>query len=275
MYNVGIERCAPSRMATPIARANAATATGSAKSKSRVLARTIELAIDEAEAEEPGQRRRRIEDELHRVELEIGRFTEAIGRGEPLPSILEALRDRERRRRDLREQLAQVDGLVVLAARPDELDRELHAKLDEWQGLLERQPIQARQLLRTLLAGRAESVISDRLISHLCRVGALTARSPRQNNSLHSLVSMWKKTVPEPIRDRFFDNLQAETDIWRERRNHIVHGIVKVRPGGAPPNSIVFKREAEEVAKSGHRLAKSVCNWSYRERNKRRRSALA
>jgi hypothetical protein len=120
----------------------------------RILARAIELAIDEAEAEEPGQRRMRLEAELRRLEIEIGRFTDAIGRGGPLPSILEALRDRERRRRDLREQLAQVDGLVLLAHRPEELDRELTTKLTEWQGLLERQPIQARQLLRKLLAGR-------------------------------------------------------------------------------------------------------------------------
>jgi hypothetical protein len=96
----------------------------------------------------------RLEDELRRVELEIARFTDAIGRGEPLPSILEALRERERRRRDLREQLAKLDGLALLAHRPEELDRELATKLVEWQGLLERQPIQARQPLRKLLAGR-------------------------------------------------------------------------------------------------------------------------
>jgi len=47
-----------------------------------------------------------------------------------------------------------LDGLVLLATRPEELDRELATKLAEWQGLLERQPIQSRQLLRKLLAGR-------------------------------------------------------------------------------------------------------------------------
>jgi hypothetical protein len=126
----------------------------SARVVRRTIARAIELAIEEAEAEEPGQRRLRLEEELRRVELEIARFTDAIGRGEPVPSILEALRTRERRKREIREALDQVDGLTLLAKRPEELDRELATKLAEWQGLLERQPIQSRQLLRKLLAGR-------------------------------------------------------------------------------------------------------------------------
>jgi len=71
-----------------------------------------------------------------------------------MPSILEALRTRERRKREIREALDQVDGHVLLAKRPEDLDRELATKLAEWQGLLERQPIQSRQLLRKLLAGR-------------------------------------------------------------------------------------------------------------------------
>jgi hypothetical protein len=126
----------------------------SARVVRRTIARAIELAIEEAEAEEPGQRRLRLEEELRGVELEIARFTDAIGRGEPVPSILEALRTRERRKREIREALEQVGGLALLAKRPEDLDRELATKLAEWQGLLERQPIQSRQLLRKLLAGR-------------------------------------------------------------------------------------------------------------------------
>jgi site-specific DNA recombinase len=126
----------------------------SARVVRRTIARAIELAIEEAEAEEPGQRRLRLEEELRHVELEIARFTDAIGRGEPVASILEALRTRERRKREIREALHQVDGLALLATRTEDLDRELATKLAEWQGLLERQPIQSRQLLRKLLAGR-------------------------------------------------------------------------------------------------------------------------
>jgi hypothetical protein len=127
----------------------------SARVVRRTIARAIELAIDEAETEAPGQRRGRLAEELRRVELEIARFTDAIGRGEPVPSILEALRTRERRKREIREALEQVEGLTLLAQRPEAFDRELATKLAEWQGLLERQPIQARQLLRKLLAGCA------------------------------------------------------------------------------------------------------------------------
>ena len=37
---------------------------------------------------------------------------------------------------------------------PLALREDLGARLDDWQGLLERQPIQARQILRKLLVGR-------------------------------------------------------------------------------------------------------------------------
>jgi hypothetical protein len=122
----------------------------------------------------------------------------------------------------------------------------------------------------------AESVISDRLISQLGRLGALKAGVPVKKLSLASLITVWKRTVPEPIRDAHFAELQSATDMWRLRRNLVVHGIVKTVPGGAPPNTADFKKDAETVARDGYRLAKSVCNWYTRERNRRsRRAAIA
>jgi len=121
----------------------------------------------------------------------------------------------------------------------------------------------------------AESVISDRLISQLCRLGALDPGVSVEKHSLGRLMTIWESAVPEPIRDAHFEELQSAADTWRLRRNRVVHGIVKTAPGGAPPNTAEFKRDAETVARDGYRLAKSVCNWYTREKNRRSRRAIA
>jgi hypothetical protein len=121
----------------------------------------------------------------------------------------------------------------------------------------------------------AESVISDRLISQLCRVRALEPDVPAEKQSLGRLITLWKKAIQEPIRDGHFEDLQSATDTWRLRRNLVVHGIVKTSPGVAPPSAADFKKEAETVARDGYRLAKSICNWYTRERNRRSRRAIS
>src|SRR2546425_1125930 len=60
-------------------------------------------------------RRKALEAELDRIEAELARYAEAIGAGEPLPSILEAMRPRERRRQELH---AQLTGLGAHERRP-------------------------------------------------------------------------------------------------------------------------------------------------------------
>jgi hypothetical protein len=119
----------------------------------------------------------------------------------------------------------------------------------------------------------AESVICDRLISRLSRLGALDPDVPVERLGLGRLITVWRKAVPGRISDRFFDDVQATTDDWRRQRNHVLHGIVKTPPGRTPSDAALFKREVEAVARLGHRLAKSVCNWDTRERRKRRRRA--
>jgi len=101
-------------------------------------------------------RRQALEGELRRVERELGRFTEAIARGEALLTLLEAMRARERRRADLTAQLEHVDGLGR-AARPTmtgALRADLQMRLESWDALLQRNPIEARPVLRRLLVGR-------------------------------------------------------------------------------------------------------------------------
>jgi hypothetical protein len=113
-----------------------------------------------------------------------------------------------------------------------------------------------------------ESIIADRLISQLLRLGALDPSRDLQRATLASLIKAWKKAVPTPIADAHFPDLQTATDEWREKRNHIVHGTVKSVPGSVHLDIGTFKEEAERCANEGKRIAMSVCNWCEREKRK-------
>lgn len=106
-----------------------------------------------------------------------------------------------------------------------------------------------------------ESIISDRLISYLVRVGAAKPDAKLQKQALADLIKKWKSHVPEAICDSFCHDLQSEIDEWRLSRNEVVHSMVKSVPGAGHQDVLNFKKEAEEVARKGERLAKSLCNW--------------
>jgi hypothetical protein len=84
------------------------------------------------------------------------RYTDAVAQGGFLPSILAALHERERWRQELQAQLEHLDGLglAVRAFDSKAVRRERRELLTDWQGLLEGEPAQARQILRKLLEGR-------------------------------------------------------------------------------------------------------------------------
>lgn len=90
-----------------------------------------------------------LEAELRRVEAELGRYAEAIATAGPLPSLLDQVRTRERRRQELRTQLEQLAGTAATRAvgRERELVREIRARLTDWRALLERQALEARTLV--------------------------------------------------------------------------------------------------------------------------------
>jgi hypothetical protein len=93
--------------------------------------------------------------ELSRVEGEIARLTAAVASGGDLSSLLEALRERERRRDRLRAEVAELERAQVLSgADVAKLEADLRDRLADWRGLLRRHPSQARQLVRALLVGR-------------------------------------------------------------------------------------------------------------------------
>jgi site-specific DNA recombinase len=101
-------------------------------------------------------RRSRLKGELRGLEQEIGRYAEAIATAGPLPSLLDALQGRERRRMALAGELGQLDALERTAAVVDDVavTAELRALCAEWRALLEEDPPIAQQIVRRMLTDR-------------------------------------------------------------------------------------------------------------------------
>jgi len=112
-----------------------------------------------------------------------------------------------------------------------------------------------------------ESIIRDRLLSYLCRVGKLDPSDPRvKHRSLHQLIKLWRNQVKGPISDRFYSDLQGETDEWRKRRNRIHEAVVSL-PGEEHGDHFAYESEIQQTAIDGERLAKSIQNWYRREKD--------
>ncbi len=106
-------------------------------------------------AEEQTTARERVRSELGRVEAELARLAETVAREGGLPSLVEAIRDRERQRDRLQQDLVAVDQLAQISQIDlPALERALRAKLEDWRALLTRHVQPARQILRQLLDGR-------------------------------------------------------------------------------------------------------------------------
>jgi site-specific DNA recombinase len=118
-----------------------------------VVRRALEIRAARPAARE--ERREALTSELTRLDAELRRYAEAIALGEPLPSILEAMRGREQRRHAIR---AELDELGRKASRAPLTDvavyREALRRLVGWTGLLARHPSEARGVLQDLLCGR-------------------------------------------------------------------------------------------------------------------------
>lgn len=101
------------------------------------------------------ERADRLTGEADRLQRELARLSAALADGASLPSVLEAIREREARRAGIVEELATVerkstDSLESL----DDVLPEVRRRLQDWRSLLLEETAQARQMLRTLLDGR-------------------------------------------------------------------------------------------------------------------------
>ena len=93
--------------------------------------------------------------ELIKVGEELARLTAAIATGGDLPALLEAVREREHRRRRFQAELMSVEGLVRASALDlRRLERAIRERFDDWRGLMEREVDRARRALTATLTGR-------------------------------------------------------------------------------------------------------------------------
>ena len=94
--------------------------------------------------------------ELRQVETEQARFVAAIAAAGDVDALVVAIKERERDRDRLNQELAALDGMETLSGGfdPANVERALREKLDDWRGLLRRQTPLARQVLTQLLAER-------------------------------------------------------------------------------------------------------------------------
>ena len=90
--------------------------------------------------------------DLTAVEAGLAHLAEAITSGGDIPALLNAVKEQDKRRVYLQEELHAVEGLEkVTQLDLGRIEDRLREKLTDWQGLLQRQPVQARQILRKSL----------------------------------------------------------------------------------------------------------------------------
>ena len=115
-----------------------------------VITTTLRKAIAKLRpsAEAAQARRTDLQKRLPGVTREPDRLTTAIVTTGPVPSVLDAVKDRERQRENLTGELAALDQA---GKRIDwtKTEHELQTKLKDWKGLLQRQVPQARQILKS------------------------------------------------------------------------------------------------------------------------------
>ena len=109
----------------------------------------------------------------------------------------------------------------------------------------------------------AESIISDRLLSHV------KSRDVRvnKNTSLKQLIDKAKKlnATVDSINSEF--DLLLLLDEWRINRNKCVHSVAKSEPGEPTITIDEFHNLAKISASKGKDLARRVCIWHDKIKN--------
>lgn len=110
------------------------------------------LQADDKGAAAAGQ----LERDIAGLNREHARLMTAIGAGEQVAGLLEALRALDRRRRDLEAQQAAIASRQPVSARDGRRLRDELLELgDEWRRVLAQDPTNARPIVSSLLVGRA------------------------------------------------------------------------------------------------------------------------
>ena len=142
---------------------------------------------------------------------ETGRLTAAVASGGELASLLAALKDRERQREAITQQIAGLDGLAQVSSLDvRRIERDLRGRVTEWRAQLRRQAPIARQIVTKLLDGRLVfTPPEDRswtcLVSHSRTVRACSGpRSAAESPCIHMMAPSARRTfgAREVVADR-------------------------------------------------------------------------
>jgi hypothetical protein len=107
-----------------------------------------------------------------------------------------------------------------------------------------------------------ESIIADRVMTYLTETAEAGSSPPGGKcPGLCSLIRAWKERHPAPITEKNFADLPVAVDAWRPLRNHVVHGMVKSRPGEPTMPVEDFLEQARQAAEQGNQLARALSNW--------------
>ena len=128
-------------------------------------------------AEDPLARRQALETALAHADTALARLTQAIAEGGAVPTLLQAIRDQERRHHTLRSELADLDRPRVVPLNVGQLKALLRTKAEEWQALLRKHAPIARQIVRKLIEGRIEFTPDREARRYTFRVAGTLANS--------------------------------------------------------------------------------------------------
>jgi site-specific DNA recombinase len=104
--------------------------------------------------EDPDARRHAIQTALAHAETALAHLTQAVAEGGAVSTLVQAIRDQERRHQRLRAELANLDRPRVVPLSVSNLKALLQTKTEEWKGLLRKHAPIARQMVRKLVEGR-------------------------------------------------------------------------------------------------------------------------
>lgn len=104
-----------------------------------------------------------------------------------------------------------------------------------------------------------ESIISDRLLSYVR--GADPTNKATIHTNFSTLIAQWRKPASGNLPAHGNSDLGAAVEIWRSERNEIIHGLTKSEPGSQTVQVQPFIARAEQAAKTGADLARSVSAW--------------
>jgi site-specific DNA recombinase len=99
-------------------------------------------------------RRHTLETALAHTEAALGRLTQAVAEGGVVATLVQAIRDQERRRQALQAELRDLERPRLVPLNLTQLKARLREKSEEWQALLRKHAPIARQIVRKLVEGR-------------------------------------------------------------------------------------------------------------------------